>query len=510
MTAQGRRGGGRAARRAARQRRAPRIGTRRTLGEIPLYELLDAEGLELIHRNSMTILEEVGIEFRDAEALELWRKAGAEVDGERVRIPAELALETLALAPSQFTQHARNPERSVVIGGRHSVMAPCYGSPFVLDFEGERRYGTLADLENFIKLAYLAPALDHSGGIICEPVDVAVPKRHLDIVERHITLSDKPYMGIGTGSERARDIVAMSKLVFGEAFVEEHPVTTTVINCNSPLVWDATMLGALKVYARHNQALLVSPFIMAGAMAPASTAGAIAQLNAEAVAGLAFAQIVRPGAPVVHGSFVTTVSMRSGAPMSGTPEPAMMIYVAAQLARRYGLPVRTGGMLTGSKLPDAQAAYESVQTMIPTLMAGTNFVLHAAGWLEAGLTASYAKMVLDMDQIAMLTRFAGGLDLSEEAQALDAVREVGPGGHYLGAAHTRRHYQSAFYTPVTADNESFERWQEEGGHDAAARALEIAKQMLAEYEPPPLDPAVAEALGDFVARRKRELPDAVT
>ena len=277
-----------------------------------------------------------------------------------------------------------------MIGGRNTVFAPTYGSPFVRDLDGERRYGTLEDLQNFVKLTYMTPVLHHSGGVICEPVDVPVPKRHLEIVYAHIKYSDKPFMGMVTAGPRAEDSLRLCRILFGDAFVDDNTVLVSVVNCNSPLVWDGTMLAALKVYARHNQAVLVSPFIMAGAMSPASTAGALAQLNAEAVAGMCVAQLVRPGAPVVYGNFVTTVSMQSGAPMMGTPEPAMMIYVTAQLARRYGVPIRTGGMLTGAKVADAQAAYESVQTMVPTLMAGANFVLHSAGWLEAGLAAGYA------------------------------------------------------------------------------------------------------------------------
>jgi trimethylamine--corrinoid protein Co-methyltransferase len=390
------------------------------------------------------------------------------------------------------------------------VTAPTYGSPFVRGFDGERRYGTLEDLHNFVKLTATTPHLDHSGGVICEPVDVPVPKRHLEIVLAHLTLSDKPFMGMVTAPERAADCVRMAEIAFGAEFVDSHAVMTSVVNCNSPLVWDGIMLGALKVYARAHQAVLVTPFIMAGAMAPAATAGAIAQLNAEVLAGLAFTQLVRPGVPMVYGSFVTTVSMRSGAPMMGTPEPAQMIYVCAQLARRYGIPVRTGGMLCGSKIADAQAAYESMQTMLPTVLAGTDFVLHSAGWLEAGLAAGYAKFAMDLEQVAMLRRFAQGIDLSAEGLGLEAVREVGPGGHYLGCAHTLRRYTDAFFLPELADNASFEQWLAEGATDLDQRATARARRMLDAWEKPPLDPAVAEALDDFVRRRKAELPDAVT
>jgi len=501
--------GGTASRRAERAS-APLVQQRYITREIPLYELINAEGIELLHEQSMTILEEIGIDFRDQDAIRLWREAGADVKGQRVHLPRELLMAKLALAPSQYTQHARNPERNVVIGGRNTVFAPVYGSPFVRDFDNKRRYGTLEDLRNFVKLAYMTPVLHHSGGVICEPVDVPVPKRHLEIVYSHIKFSDKPFMGMVTAPERAADTVKLAQILFGEAFIDAHPVLTSVVNCNSPMVWDATMLGALACYARANQAVLVTPFIMAGAMAPASTAGAIAQLNAEVLAGIAYAQVVRPGAPMVYGNFVTTVSMQSGAPMVGTPEPAMMIYVTAQLARKYKLPLRTGGMLNGSKIADAQAAYESMATMLPTLYAGANFVLHSAGWLEAGLAAGYGKFMMDADQIAMLQRFAGNLDLSEEARAMEAIREVGPGGHYLGCAHTQRNFKTAFYTSQLADNNSFEQWEAEGGRDLDQRATQAAKQLLARYEPPALDPAINEALLDFIARRKAELPNSVT
>jgi trimethylamine--corrinoid protein Co-methyltransferase len=501
--------GGTTGRRAAKAS-APLVQKRYITREIPIYELLDADGIELIHQQSLTILEEIGIDFRDEPALALWRQAGADVRDQRVRIPRALLLEKLALAPSSYTQHARNPERNVVIGGRNTVFAPTYGSPFVRDFDNQRRYSTLADLQNFVKLAYMTPELHHSGGVICEPVDVPVPKRHLEIVYSHIRYSDKPFMGMVTAPNRAEDTVRLAEILFGADFVDRNAVLTSVLNCNSPMVWDATMLGALAIYARANQAVLVTPFIMAGAMSPAATAGSIAQLNAEVTAGIAYAQLVRPGAPMVYGNFVTAVSMQSGAPMMGGPEPAMMIYVTAQLARKYRLPLRTGGMLTGSKIADAQAAYESMATMLPTLMAGANFVLHSAGWLEAGLAAGYGKFMLDADQIAMLQAFAKGMDLSNEGLAMEAIREVGPGGHYLGCAHTQRNFKTAFYRSEIADNNSFEQWEAEGAQDANQRATAAAQRLLKAYEPPPLDPAIDEALQDFIQRRRRELPDGVT
>ncbi len=499
---------GRAAKRRERLS-APIVQRRYITREIPLFDLLDEAGTELLHTTSMQILEDVGIEFRDPVALRQWKDAGADVEGERVRIARELIEEKLALVPEVYTQVARNRERNVQIGGKHTVFAPTFGSPFVRDFENERRYATLEDLQNFVKLAYMSPELHHSGGIICEPVDVPAPKRHLDIVYSHIKYSDKPFMGVQSAPERALDSCRLCEICFGAEFLRENTVMTSVVNCNSPLVWDSSMLGALRHYAEHNQAVLITPFIMAGAMAPVVTAGAVAQLNAEVTAGLAYSQIVRPGTPMVYGSFLATVSMRSGAPMMGTPETLQMIYATGQLARRYRIPLRSGGMLNGAKIADAQAAYESMQTMTATLLTGTNFVLHAAGWLEAGLAAGYAKFMMDCEQISMLQNFCRRIDLSDNGLGMEAIKEVGPGNHYLGCAHTRRNYLEGFFIPEVADNNSFEQWQAEGSQTHDQRASRMALQRLRAYEPPPLDAALDEELLDFIARRKAELPDTV-
>jgi trimethylamine--corrinoid protein Co-methyltransferase len=412
-----------------------------------------------------------------------------------------------ATAPKVFTQHARNPANSVQIGGMATVFAPNYGSPFVRDLDNGRRYGTLEDFRNFVKLAYLSPHLHHSGGTVCEPVDVPVNKRHLDMVYSHLRFSDKPFMGSVTAPERARDTVELAKIVFGEEFVDQNAVVLSLINANSPLVWDTTMLGSLRAYAEANQATVVTPFILAGAMAPVTAAAVCAQTLAESLGGMALAQLVRPGAPVVLGSFASSMSMQSGAPTFGTPEPALVLFAMAALARRLGVPFRSGGSLCASKIPDAQAAYESAATLWPTVLAGVNFVLHAAGWLEGGLSVGYEKFVLDADQCGMMAVFVKGMDMSENGQALDAIRDNGPGQHFLGSAHTLANFETAFYRSETADNNSFEQWQEDGGLDAAQRANGIWKRMLADYEPPPIDPAIDEALLDFIARRKASFPD---
>ena len=507
MQREGRRGG-RASRREARS--APAFKSLPVLDRsVPVYELLDEERLTLVHEASLRLLEEVGIDFRDDEAIAMWREAGAEVQDYRVHIPAELLMDLVAKAPSRFTVLARNPERSTEIGGNKVAFAPTYGSPFVYDFENERRYGTLEDLNNFHKLAYLSPVLHNTGAVICEPVDIAVPKRHLHITYSAIKHSDKPFMGPVTAPERAADAVKMAELVFGANVVDANPVMISLMNCNSPLVWDETMLGAMKVYARANQVSIISPFVMAGANAPASAAAAVAQLNAEALAGIAFTQLCRPGAPVVYGHFLATISMKSGAPMAGTPEMGFMNLMIGQLARKYGVPLRSSGMMASSKRVDAQAAYESIQTMYPVFLAGANYVMHSCGWDEAGLAASFAKFVLDAEQIEMFYRFGQGPQFGDFDEAVATIKDVGPGGHYLGTDHTQSHFQTAFFMPELADNNSYEQWLAEGALDANQRAIEKAKQMLAQYEPPSLDPSIDEAVRAFIAEREAVLPNSM-
>jgi trimethylamine--corrinoid protein Co-methyltransferase len=503
-----RRGAGRKAKRAARQHAVHEIAAWIDR-KIPYFEVLDEEALELIEHNADTVLEEIGIEFRDfPRALTLWRDAGADVDGERVRFPRGLCRSIIqASAPSEYTQHARNEARSTIIGGNRTVLVPAYGSPFVRDLDQGRRYATIEDFRNFVKLAYMSPGLHHSGGTICEPVDIPVNKRHFDMVYSHIKYSDKPFMGSVTHPERAKDSVEMAKIVFGEEFVAGNTVLTSLINANSPLTYDDTMLGAATVYAENNQATVISPFLLAGAMSPVTVAGTVTQILAEALAGMAYIQLVRPGAPVVFGTFAAAVSMQSGAPTFGTPEPSLILYAAAALARRIGVPFRSGGGLCASKIPDAQAAYESANTLQTSALAGVNFMLHTAGWLEGGLAMGYEKFIMDADQASIIGVMLKGVDLSENGQALDALREVGPGQHFLGATHTQANFERAFYRSIVADNNSYEQWEQDGSLDAAERANTIWKRMLEEYEAPPLDPAIDEALIDFIDRRKSEFED---
>ncbi len=504
------RGGGGAARRA--ERTSVKIETARFIERnIPNFDLLSSEALEIIETNAETILEEIGVNFvNNPSALALWKDAGADVQGERVHIPRGLARKLCATAPSRIKQHARNPDKTVEIGGNSLVCAPVYGPPFVRDLAGGRRYATIADFQKFVKLGYMSKWLHHSGGTVCEPTDVAVNKRHLDMLLAHMTLSDKPFMGSVTEPSRAQDSVDMCGILFGDDFVQNNTVMTSLININSPMTFDDVMMGALEVYARNNQACVVSPFIVGGAMAPVSVAGTLTQVLAEVLAGISYSQLIRPGAPVIFGTFVTSIDMNSGAPTFGTPEASQILYGAGQLARRMGLPYRSGGGLCGSKLPDAQAAYESANTLQAALMGGVNFMLHSCGWLEGGLVSSFEKFVMDADQLGILHHIAKGVQIDENAQAMGAIREVGPGGHYLGCDHTQTNFKSAFWRTEILDYKPFETWQEEGARDTVTLAAERVEKMINTYQKPAMDPAVEEALNDYVARKKASVPDSFT
>ncbi len=504
-----RRSGGRAARQTIRKNAAEETRPYLTRALEPL-EVVSEEGLSAIEHNADTILEEIGINFSDyPSALSLLEKAGAQIDGERVRFPRGMCREIVtSSAPSTYTHHARNPSRTVEIGGNSMVFVPAYGPPFVRDLDNGRRYATIEDFNNFVKLAYMSPHMHLSGGTVCEPVDVPVSHRHLDMVYAHLRYGDKPFMGSVTAAERAQDSIDMAKLVFGDEFVQENTVMTSLINANSPMSWDATMLGAAETYARSMQATMISPFILAGAMAPVTVAGVAAQTLAEALAGMTFVQLVKPGAPVIFGSFASSMSMQTGAPTFGTPEPALVLYTVAALARRLGVPFRSGGNLCASKIPDAQAASESMATMIPTVTAGANFILHSAGWLEGGLAMGYEKFIIDADQCGLLAKFISGVDLSENGQAMDAIRETGPGQHFLGAAHTYSNFETAFARSEIANNDSFEQWEEDGALDTVQRANKVWKEMLANYEAPEIDPETDQKLLDFISKRKQEIPDA--
>ena len=500
---------GRAARQIERAQKGGGLGRPYIIRNIPTYDILSEENLVRIEDAADRILAETGIEFRDdPDALDLWRNAGAHVDGLRVRFPKGMLREVLAHAPASFTQHARNPAHSVEIGGKSVVFAPAYGSPFVMDLDKGRRFGTLEDFQNFIKLAQASPNFHHSGGTICEPTDIAVNKRHLDMVLAHLTLSDRPFMGSVTAEDRAEDSIDMARIVFGRDFTDQNCVILGNVNVNSPLVWDGTMTKSLRAYARANQAAVIVPFILGGAMGPVTNAGAIAQSLAETMAGCALTQLERRGAPVIFGNFLSSMSMRSGSPTFGTPEPAIGSMVIGQLARRLNLPLRCSGNFTTSKLPDAQAMMEGTMSMLAAVHCGANFILHSAGFLDGLLSMSYEKFMLDADLCGALHSYLDGVVINDDTLAVDAFAEVGPGNHFFGCSHTMAHYETAFWDSNLSDNEPFEKWEAAGSLDAATRANAAWKKSLAEYQAPPLDAGIADALADFVARKKHGLEDA--
>ena len=499
--------GGRQARQAKRsaQLAAPAYITRK----IGYYDFLDEDALAAIEAQADWLISEKGIAFRDdPAALDLWRRAGADIDGDIVRAPAELVRQLISTAPSEFTQIARNPDRSVRIGGDNVVFAPIYGAPFVRDLDGGRRYGSIADFKKLVKLTSMLPSLHHGGFVTCEPCDIPVNKRHLDMLYAHMTLSDKPHLGAITAKDRAEDSVAMARILHGADTFEHSCVIMGNVNTNSPLMVDKVVTESIQTYCGAGQGIVVVPFILSGAMGPVTTAASVAQALAEAMACCAFAQLIRPGAPFILGNFLSSMSLKSGAPTFGMPEPVMSNYAIGQLARRLGLPLRCGGGLTASKLPDAQAAAESADSMQSTALAGANFVLHSAGWLESGLVTSFEKLLIDADRLGAYQVMLSGMAVDENALGRQAFDEIEPAAHYLGSAHTMANYQTAFYEARLSDSESFEQWADKGEQDMAVRANALMKDMLAAYTAPPLDPAIDEELQAYIAQRKEAMPDA--
>ncbi|NBQ82927.1 MAG: trimethylamine methyltransferase [Alphaproteobacteria bacterium] len=481
--------------------------------KLPFFDPLDEGDLAKIDEQVDWMIENIGIAFRDDPvALDIWRKAGVTPQGEGgdlIKADAQWIRALCAQAPSQFTQISRNPDRAVVIGGGNQVFAPIYGAPFVRDLKGGRRYATFDDFEKLVKLSYMHPNLHHTGLVVAEPTDIPVSKRHLDMVHAHLVLNDKPHLGAITEKSRAQDSVDMVEVVFGKEVMDNNVCIMANVNTNSPLLVDRVVTEAIQVYSGRGQAMVVTPFILTGAMGPVSTAASVAQAMAESMMCCAFAQLVRPGAPFVMGNFLSTMSLKSGAPTFGMPEPVISNYVIGQMARRLGLPLRCGGSLTASKIEDAQAAYESADSMHSTMLAGSNFTLHAAGWLEGGLATGFEKLIMDADRLGSYQKVLSlGLETDDNAFARDAYEEVAPGGHFLGSAHTMRNYQTAFYEPKLSDSENVESWEENGGKDMRLRAYERWNAMLEQYQAPPMDDGIKDALADFVARRKSELPDA--
>lgn len=473
----------------------------------PAVNAVSADQLEAIHLASLQILEEIGLDVLHAEAKAILKAEGAEVDpgSDRVRFPRGLVEAKIGLAPQSFTLHARNPARSVVLGGDHLAFCSVASAPNVADREGGRRPGNRQDYQNLIRLGHTLDSIHLWGGYPVEPADIHASVRHLDALWDMLTLSDKPIHAYSLGRERNLDAIEMARIARGidQETLEREPSLFTIINSSSPLRLDTPMMEGVIQMARRNQVTVLTPFTLAGAMAPVTIAGAVAQQNAEALAGLVLAQSVRPGSPFAYGGFTSNVDMKTGAPAFGTPEQMKAALVGGQLARRYGLPYRSSNTCAANTI-DVQAAYESVFSLWGAVMGGVNLLMHGAGWMEGGLHASFEKMVIDADLLDMITHFLMPFRVNDDELALDAVREVGPGGHFFGCAHTQARYRNAFFAPMISDWRNYETWQEAGSPTGYDRANRLYKERLAAYEEPPMDPAIREELAAFVAKRKEE------
>jgi trimethylamine--corrinoid protein Co-methyltransferase len=494
--------GGRSARRAARVN-APIIHQPALVPNIPVYEVVNAEGVEQIHDLAMRIVENIGVDFRDAESLEIWKKTDAEIQGERVRVSRDTLIALVDQAPSEYVHHARNPQRTVTVGGRSMVVSPSYGPPYIYDLEGKRRPATLEDLHNLQKLNHMASSVHIAGGPVVEPMDIPVPHRHLHMAYSGFKYSDKPIVGNVTTRERAEDTIDLCKIVFGDDFATNNCCTTSLINANSPLVWDATMLDALKVYAANNHAVMCSPFSMAAASTPASNVGTMAVVTAEALMAIAFAQLVRPGSPMLFGVPAMTVALNTGAPVHGSPDSAIVQFLAGQMARRYGIPHRAIANCATSKSADMQAAYDSMWGLFPSFLAGAQWITMAGGMMEGTLGVGYAKTVIDFEQLDAFYHFCQGCRFDDLDEIFETVKDVGPGGHFLGAAHTRK--ANLFIFP-SQNNVTYEQWDDEGRKDSEQVGLDKAKQWLARYEEPEFDPTIDEALSTFITEKEATIP----
>ncbi len=485
-----------------------KMSSKQPTNPVAPYDWATEEKLDKIHEASMWILENVGMAFMDPQALDIWEKAGAKVDhkAERVWIDRGLLMETVALAPSEFTWHARNPEHNLVIGGNRLAFTPNSGMPYVLDGDGTRRNSTLEDFTKFVKLAHTIPFFHLAGGPFVEPQEIPVSHRHLERMRVMLTATDKAVRDVAHGYVIPEDEVAMAKIAFSDQLQGGELPGACIggtINVTSPLRLDDRMIGGIIAYARHGQVTFNTPFIMAGATSPATIASALAQQNAEALGAIALAQLVNPGAPVIYGGFTQNVDMRSGSPAFGGPEGAWGLLVGAQLARRYGLPYRSSNVNAANAV-DAQAGYESVFSLWGAVMGGANLVFHGAGWMEGGLRASFEKMVLDADLLQMVASFLQPLTVDDASMAVEAIAEVGPGGHFFGVQHTQDRYRDAFFAPMISDWRNYESWAEAGSPTADQKAGELCRTLLAQYTEPPLDDQVRQELAEFVDRRVAE------
>lgn len=481
---------------------------------VPNYDLLGEDSLVKIEATADRILAEIGIEVRDdAEAVRLFREAGAQVTRHsaqawNLKFEPGMIREILRTAPERFTQCARNPANNVEIGTDATVFAPAYGSPFVMDMDKGRRYGTIADFENLVKLAQSSPWLHHSGGTICEPTDIAVNKRHLDMVYAHIRYSDRAFLGSITAPERAADNIEMCRILFGSEFVDNNCVIMGNFNTTSPMVLDGVTTQTIRTYAEAGQGTIHLPFLLGGAVSPLTMAGSVAQCLAESMSCAALAQLVRPGAPTVLGGFLSSMSLRTGSPTFGTPEPALGTLVMGQLARRLEMPLRCGGNFSTSKCPDGQAMQQAMMSMMSAVQGGANFILHAAGFVDGLLSMSYEKFVMDTDICSALHAYLKGLEVNDDTLGFDALAQNGPAEHLFGTDHTLRHYRTAYWDSAMNDDLPFETWQEQGSIDSATRANQRWKDTLASFDAPPLDADTDEALKEFIARKKASMPDA--
>ncbi|MGZ4491060.1 MAG: trimethylamine methyltransferase family protein [Nocardioidaceae bacterium] len=474
---------------------------------MPRYEILSEDAMAKLDAGWRRLVTEIGVEFDSDRALELFRQAGQKVEDQTVFLDPDFVLEQVAKAPAEFDVQARNPAHSIHIGGQSMAFSAVYGPPFVR--EGDvRRDATMDDFQRFTKLAQVFPALDSAGGVICEPNDTPLDSRHLDMTYALQTLTDKVYMGNVVSGVNAADTIAMGEILFGgRSVIEQTPVSISLINCNSPLRWDSRMLEAQFEYSAAGQPVVLTPFILMGAMSPVTIPAALVQQITEALSGITLSQLIRPGTPVIFGSFLSNIDMQSGSPTFGTPESGIGLLCTGQIARHFGLPFRSGGALTSSQVPDAQAGYEALMRLLPTFLAGANWVMHSAGWLEGGLVAGFEKFVMDVELLQMLQVEFTPMEIDEASLAFDAHQEVGHGGHFLGAAHTMERFRTCFYRPMLSSSENYERWMRNGGVDAAGRATRIYQQKLEEYEQPPLDDAIRLELEEYVVRRRKELGD---
>jgi trimethylamine---corrinoid protein Co-methyltransferase len=472
---------------------------------MPRYEILSEESMATLTLGWKRIVSEIGIEFMSPWAIDLLRENGQTVEGENVKFDPEWILKQVAKSPSQFNLQARNPKNNVQIGGDSMVFGGVYGPPFVR--EGDvRRDATFKDYENFCKLAQSYDALDSVGGVVCEPNDLSLDSRHLDMAYAAATLTDKFFMGNVVTAENAKDVIAMAEIIHGgRKAIEDTPALISLVNCNSPLRWDDRMLDSLREYVLAGQPVVVTPFLLMGAMSPVTIPATLAQQIAEALTGIALAQTLRPGCPIVFGSFLSNIDMQSGSPQFGTPESGIGLLCTGQIARSFNLPFRGGGGLNSSQTVDAQSAYQTMMTMMPTFLSGTNWVMHTAGWLEGGLVSCYEKFVVDIEILQSLMTEFTPLEFNVESLAFDAHLEVGHGGHFLGAAHTMERFRDCFYRPFLTNSDNYERWMRLGAKDTKARASEIYLKKLEDYVQPEMDPRMKQELDEFVAKRKSQL-----